>query len=117
MAFARGEVRTPEGRLIATATGTWQLWPHRPGVRPPATGPWIVLRPRGERITVGKILAVGLNYAKHIEEMGSTPAQDPVIFFKPPSALLIAIEAIITAESRPRYFGYSDSRPNSRRVS
>lgn len=88
VAFARGEVRTSNGRLIATATGTWHLWPQRPGDRPAAMGPWVVLRPRGERISVGKILAVGLNYADHIKEMNSRPTEDPVIFFKPPSALL-----------------------------
>jgi hypothetical protein len=36
---------------------------------------------------------------------------------KPPTAPLAAVEVITTAESCPRNFGYSDSRPNSRRES
>ena len=30
IAFARGEARDADGRLVATAQGTWYLWPHRP---------------------------------------------------------------------------------------
>ena len=40
----------------------------------------------GERLRVGKILAVGRNYADHIAEMGNAPAVPPVLFLKPPSA-------------------------------
>lgn len=36
----------------------------------------------------GKVVCVGLNYAAHVAEMGSTPATDPVLFIKPPSALV-----------------------------
>lgn len=35
-----------------------------------------------------KIFCIGLNYAKHIEEMKSFKATDPVIFSKPETALL-----------------------------
>jgi uncharacterized protein (TIGR00369 family) len=88
VAFARGEVRDAGGRLIATATGTWHLWPQRPGSRPALVGPWVVLRSTGERIIVGKILAVGRNYADHVAEMKARSSASPVLFFKPPSALL-----------------------------
>jgi 2-keto-4-pentenoate hydratase/2-oxohepta-3-ene-1,7-dioic acid hydratase in catechol pathway len=36
----------------------------------------------------GKIVAVGLNYREHIREMESKGTQDPVLFLKPPTALL-----------------------------
>jgi 2-keto-4-pentenoate hydratase/2-oxohepta-3-ene-1,7-dioic acid hydratase in catechol pathway len=35
-----------------------------------------------------KIVAVGLNYTDHIEEMGHERPKEPVLFLKPPSALL-----------------------------
>ena len=49
IAFAAGEVRDDRNRLIATAQGTWHLWPHRPGVREasPPVGT-VVLRETGE---------------------------------------------------------------------
>lgn len=30
IAFARGEARDQDGRLLATAQGTWHLWPTKP---------------------------------------------------------------------------------------
>lgn len=36
-----------------------------------------------------KIIAVGLNYARHIEEFGSKRPDEPVFFFKPDTALLL----------------------------
>ena len=36
----------------------------------------------------GKILAVGLNYKDHVKEMGHDEPTDPVLFLKPPSALV-----------------------------
>jgi uncharacterized protein (TIGR00369 family) len=89
VAFATGELRDPRGRIVATATGTWHLWPYRPGaVAPAPEAPAVVLRPSGERLPVGKILAVGRNYAKHVAEMGAPDDSDPVLFLKPPSALV-----------------------------
>lgn len=38
-------------------------------------------------IPVNKIICVGQNYQKHIEEMRSQPAKDPVIFLKPSTSL------------------------------
>lgn len=38
-------------------------------------------------ISVNKIICLGRNYQKHIEEMHSRPTKDPVIFLKPVTAL------------------------------
>jgi 2-keto-4-pentenoate hydratase/2-oxohepta-3-ene-1,7-dioic acid hydratase in catechol pathway len=39
-------------------------------------------------LAVGKIVAVGRNYADHVREMGGGTADPPVLFLKPPSALV-----------------------------
>ncbi len=46
-----------------------------------------IQRTDGTNFTPSKILAVGLNYAQHIEEMRSKRTAEPVIFLKPNSAL------------------------------
>jgi 2-keto-4-pentenoate hydratase/2-oxohepta-3-ene-1,7-dioic acid hydratase in catechol pathway len=43
----------------------------------------------------GKIIAVGLNYRDHAEELGLTVPEEPVIFLKPPSAVIGPGEAIL----------------------
>jgi len=45
-------------------------------------------------LTVGKIVCVGQNYAKHIEEMKGTRPEKPVLFFKPSTAIIHPGEAI-----------------------
>ena len=35
-----------------------------------------------------KIIAVGRNYAEHAKELGNEPPAEPIIFLKPPSAVL-----------------------------
>ncbi|HEY8847775.1 MAG TPA: fumarylacetoacetate hydrolase family protein [Thermoanaerobaculia bacterium] len=50
--------------------------------RPPASGE--LLPPA----TPTKIVAVGRNYADHARELGNEPPSEPIIFLKPPSALL-----------------------------
>ncbi len=50
--------------------------------RPPANGE--LLPPA----TPTKIVAVGRNYAEHAKELGNEPPSEPIIFLKPPSALL-----------------------------
>ena len=88
VAFASGEVRDAKDRLVATAHGTWHLWPHRPGRRETAaTADGVVLRGSGELLRVSKIVAVGRNYREHNAEMGGPRDAPPVLFLKPPSAL------------------------------
>ncbi len=52
--------------------------------RPLALSEAILLPP----VTPGKIVCVGRNYADHAKELGNEPPQEPIIFLKPPSALL-----------------------------
>ena len=39
-------------------------------------------------VVPSKIICVGRNYAEHVKELGNEAPSEPVIFFKPPSALL-----------------------------
>ncbi|TXH27400.1 MAG: DUF2437 domain-containing protein [Elusimicrobia bacterium] len=39
-------------------------------------------------VTPSKIVAVGVNYADHAKEFGKAPPPEPLIFMKPPSAVL-----------------------------
>lgn len=87
-AFAAGEVVDSAGRLLATAQGSWHLWPNKPEMRAVGTEPYVVVRGSGRRLRVGKILAVGRNYADHVAEMGHAPAAPPVLFMKPASAIV-----------------------------
>ena len=88
IAFVQGEAHDAKGRLVATAQGTWHLWPHKPELDQAATEPYVVIQGSGERLRVGKILAVGRNYAEHNAEMGNARSVPPVLFLKPPSALV-----------------------------
>ena len=88
VAFAGGEVRDAAGRRVASAQGSWHLWPYRPETDRPAEGSFVTMRGSGERVRVGKILAVGRNYAEHKAEMGVADEAPPVLFFKPPTAIV-----------------------------
>lgn len=50
---------------------------------------------QAEPVTVTKIFAVGLNYSAHAQEMKSTRPSEPVIFFKPPSALIHSGKSVV----------------------
>jgi 2-keto-4-pentenoate hydratase/2-oxohepta-3-ene-1,7-dioic acid hydratase in catechol pathway len=39
-------------------------------------------------VAPGKIVAVGRNYADHAKELGNEPPKEPIIFLKPPSAVI-----------------------------
>jgi 5-carboxymethyl-2-hydroxymuconate isomerase len=45
--------------------------------------------------TIGKIVCVGRNYAKHAKELGNEIPDKPVLFLKPPSALIYSGGEII----------------------
>jgi len=49
----------------------------------------------GEKLTCGKIVCLGRNYAEHIKELGNEPNEKPVIFIKPTSALIKSGESIV----------------------
>lgn len=74
VAFAAGEIRDGTGRLVALAQGSWHLWPGKPEIAERGSEAFVVVRGSGERLRVGKILAVGRNYADHIAEMGGAAA-------------------------------------------
>ncbi len=88
VAFASGEVHDSRRRLIATAQGTWHLWSRRPERRDTAMAPGTVrMKGGGPSLRVGKVVAVGRNYAAHAAEMGSA-GEPPVFFLKPSGAVL-----------------------------
>lgn len=86
VAFAEGEVRDDTGRLVAAAQGSWHLWTHKP--EEPSGEAYAFVRGTGERLRVGKIVAVGRNYAEHVREMGAPEAEAPVVFLKPATAMV-----------------------------
>jgi len=87
VAFAEGEIRDARGKVVATGHGAWNLWPYHPEKERSEGEPFVVLRGSGERVRVGKILAVGLNYP--LPGGKPPPArEDPLVFLKPASALL-----------------------------
>jgi 2-keto-4-pentenoate hydratase/2-oxohepta-3-ene-1,7-dioic acid hydratase in catechol pathway len=45
--------------------------------------------------TPSKIVCVGRNYAEHAKELGNAVPERPLLFFKPPSALVAPGEAIV----------------------
>jgi len=48
-----------------------------------------------QEFAVGKIVCVGRNYAEHAKELGNEVPDRPVVFLKPPSALIYSGEKII----------------------
>lgn len=47
----------------------------------------------GEPLRVGKIVCVGKNYREHLAEMGYAADEDPVLFLKPATSLLVSRSA------------------------
>jgi uncharacterized protein (TIGR00369 family) len=86
VAFAEGVVRDEGGRLVAAAQGSWHLWTHKP--EEPSGEAYVYVQGTGERLRVGKIVAVGRNYAEHVREMGYAAAEAPVLFLKPATAIV-----------------------------
>ncbi len=52
-------------------------------------------RDNGDELAVGKILCVGQNYAKHVEEMQGRMPTEPMLFFKPATAIVREGAAIV----------------------
>jgi 2-keto-4-pentenoate hydratase/2-oxohepta-3-ene-1,7-dioic acid hydratase in catechol pathway len=50
----------------------------------------------------GKIIGVGRNYADHAKELGNEVPQDPLLFLKPPSAVLNPGDPIVRPEASQR---------------
>jgi acylpyruvate hydrolase len=49
----------------------------------------------GREIPVGKIVAIGANYTDHIEEMGHTIPEAPMVFLKPSTSIIHEGEPIV----------------------
>ena len=49
-----------------------------------------------------KIICVGRNYVEHAAELGNEPPREPLIFFKPPSAVIGPEEAIVLPQISKR---------------
>ena len=54
---------------------------------------------RGAMSRPGKIVCVGRNYAAHARELGNTVPEQPLLFLKPPSAVIGHGEAIVLPEA------------------
>ncbi len=55
----------------------------------------VTLLPSRKKYTVGKILCLGQNYANHAKEMGAAAPSSPIIFLKPPTAIIENGDAIV----------------------
>jgi len=62
-------------------------WPHK-GTREGG---------RVSKVRPGKIIGVGRNYVEHAAELGNTVPRQPLLFLKPPSAVIADGEAIVLA--------------------
>ena len=88
---------TPQ-RVIIDHDG-WHAWEGEnwfdPARGAPLEGPGVLLAP----VQPGKIVCVGLNYLDHVTENdpNRTVPDEPVIFMKPPSAVIGPGEAIVIA--------------------
>jgi len=49
-----------------------------------------------------KIIGLGLNYRKHVEEIGFEIPEEPLLFLKPPSAVIGHMEEIVCPENTER---------------
>lgn len=54
----------------------------------------ITLSRSAQSVHVSKVLCIGRNYAKHASEMSSEVPSEPMVFLKPPSALIESGEAV-----------------------
>lgn len=73
-----------EGDRITPLEGEFPALSPAPRARPVALGRARLLAP----IVPSKIVAVGLNYRDHARELGLEPPTEPLLFMKPPSAVI-----------------------------
>src|SRR5262245_1103855 len=83
--------RAHYGRIVGEGPGgAVEVWDAAPWLGGSATGErcasssvrWLA------PVTPSKIVCVGRNYAAHARELGNAVPDEPLIFLKPPSALL-----------------------------
>ena len=55
----------------------------------------VQIQNNNKEFTIGKIVCVGRNYAAHAKELGNEVPNKPVLFLKPPSAVIYSGEKII----------------------
>ena len=79
---ANGQVREISGDVLGTWNETGRAW---------ALSTVKLLPP----VVPGKIVCVGRNYAEHAGELGNAAPKEPLIFFKPPSAVIGPEELIV----------------------
>jgi 2-keto-4-pentenoate hydratase/2-oxohepta-3-ene-1,7-dioic acid hydratase in catechol pathway len=53
-------------------------------------------------VSPSKIVCVGRNYAEHARELGNVLPEEPLLFFKPPSAIIGHREAIVLPQESQR---------------
>jgi 2-keto-4-pentenoate hydratase/2-oxohepta-3-ene-1,7-dioic acid hydratase in catechol pathway len=86
-----------EGDHVREISGTpWSSWSH--GTRSWAVADVRLLAP----VDPGKIVCVGRNYAAHAAELGNEMPKEPLIFLKPPSAVIGPGEAIVLTPQSQR---------------
>ena len=82
-------------------------------IEPYTAAPWAGGKALSERIALAqsrllapvepsKIVCVGRNYAAHAKELGNQVPEEPLIFLKPPSALLAPYETIVLPRASQR---------------
>src|SRR5271156_18290 len=86
-----------EGDYVREISGPpWSSWSH--GARTWAVADVRLLSP----VDPGKIVCVGRSYAAHAAELGNEMPKEPLIFLKPPSAIIGPGEAIVLTSQSQR---------------
>lgn len=55
----------------------------------------IKIKNSNKEITIGKIVCVGRNYSEHVQELGNTIPEKPVVFLKPVSSVIYSGDEIV----------------------
>ena len=86
-----------EGQHVRDISGApWSAWSHGSRIWPVADVR--LLAP----VDPGKIVCVGRNYASHAAELGNEVPREPLIFLKPPSAIIGPGESIVLTPQSQR---------------